>query len=212
MNPNLISRLTVDHQSCTQIDYGESYEAIRVKNGYSRLSQAALKKEKASLISSDADAAAKFSEYSAATVHDVLHFLEKLFIPKVRWNKDKLQRALILSVLILCRVKSIQKEFQDFDTENELFCNNGYTTMDEKKTEFRAKTFVREMIALLSEAKGCSKSDILSEIVTIEFIKEAIVAFIDPNGKEADLSIAKKELERLVKIDGGKKAQWSQDT
>lgn len=91
-----------------QLDYGSTYEEIRLQKYSSRLKG----KEKKINWRQEEDnyAVAQLSDYSMANILEVLAYLERLFSRAWQNTEEKLARALIAALLLNTRINTIWKD------------------------------------------------------------------------------------------------------
>jgi hypothetical protein len=94
-----------------KIDYGPKYEMVRVRNGYSRLSGQKLKEARMEAYCDEKDMLNDLSKLTTGEISDIYSFLEKL---NSSWTDSKttndrgpVGRAMLVALLLLCRVKAI---------------------------------------------------------------------------------------------------------
>jgi hypothetical protein len=143
-------RITVGNSVELKIDYGEEYERVRVRKKYSRLSGAELEKIEASLLEDDIDVIRDLSAISINEVNMALDFVERLFHCRApRLPGEKRTRAFIVALLLLARVRAVEKEFSAANLRGpDSFCDNGYTDMVNKNTASRAEEAVTRISGL----------------------------------------------------------------
>lgn len=160
-------RVPFDKEVELKIDYGPRYEKIRVRKGYSRLSNLEQDKLKKAIADDDIELIQEIMVFTAKEVLDSIKFLTGLIIEastrmstdsaggNILLEKRKLTRCLIATILVRARLLRILEEFDGVNLEhgncnNEItFCDNGLTKLrrDEGCRE-RADKLVRRVLKL----------------------------------------------------------------
>ena len=114
-----------------KIDYGESYEKVRVRKNYARVSGS----KKNELIDEcrldDLGTMDDIAIWNLKSVHACLGVLEKCLgdrIDRPSAHDDFFERSLIIALLLRARINAIVEEFRDLDGTDD-YCANGVTCM-----------------------------------------------------------------------------------
>lgn len=135
-----------------KIDYGSSYERIRVRKGYSRVSPEQQAKHKEQIKREDEDFPEVIGTLTANQVNESVKFLEDLLNlkPDFQWEREMAERTLLVAILLLVRLKSMIQELQDVANKMDesagnrdiSFCDNGFTSLKDDNCLDRAKHVV----------------------------------------------------------------------
>lgn len=156
--------------STPKVDYGESYEPVRVMKNYSRLKGEKLREMKKSLQMCDEEAVEELSTFSISEMHESLTFLEGLFSPSWETTDTKLQRTLIVALVLHGHVKATQKNIKgtsDSPTQNPVRIFD--QIQNENDIVDRAKRMVQTVCCQLGSAEKLKDAtlsmDLLAAVV-----------------------------------------------
>jgi hypothetical protein len=95
-----------------KIDYGKSYEKVRLRNKYSRLHRKKLEKLRKDHNRDDKTALEELKEYSTEKINDLLIFLQKSFPLRLKKeiSNEKRVRLFVASLVLLTRLKTLQNK------------------------------------------------------------------------------------------------------
>jgi len=174
-----------------KVDYGPSYEKVRVRKGYPRGSLKEQEELLAQIFKDYAEILEDIGEWSAFEVNDGLSFLEDVFetagAPSLLMDHVK-NRCLVAAMKLLGRLRAIEAEFESVELDDlSSFCDNGYTSMGDLEMIRRAKHLIRTICSAWSDTEDLRKG-----LLTDDFCKTALVDILklDEMGKVESLSTA----------------------
>jgi hypothetical protein len=142
-------RIRLGKQIELKIDYGTSYERVRVRKQYSRLDDSERHKVEDSIRLDDSETLSDINEWSVAEVEENVVFLNSL---KFTQPSIAAGRSLIAATMLLHRLNEVQKEFSKMSQAElaavDSYCDHGFSTMDEKKVVERATAVVLQLLGL----------------------------------------------------------------
>ena len=125
-----------------------------MKKGYSRLSKEEREKTEQSLSNDDKDTMDDIGSWSVHDIELCISFLEKLPVDEskfIRWARKTLR----ISIRLFMRLTEVRDEFatlvkrpaKDCSSAPD-YCDNGYSTMEEKKLIPRLRSRIQQLLAL----------------------------------------------------------------
>jgi len=178
-------------ESCTQIDYGDSYENVRIQQKYPRLRGPELARKKAILASYDAETIRNFFTYSAKDVEDSLLFFEEILTPE--WETMELyrQRGMLAALALYGRARDMREEFHDIshhDLANA--CDSGSSAIGKTQIVERLKSIVERTKSIVCTVgpQITDKLELRKKILAYDVLQAVVfkIAQASASGKSAD--------------------------
>jgi hypothetical protein len=164
---------------------------VRVRKGYSRLrKKGELDSMKRSLAADDSDVVKEIKAYSADDVDKSIEFLECLYNNEKNVIRDedldKVARSLVLTILLLLRVQAILKEFEGVELDDDhSFCDNGYSSLEEKQTVERAKKLATKLCNVWHSSKALRNIMLSEEMYLMALVSVSAMKCEDPKALKA---------------------------
>jgi hypothetical protein len=126
-----------------KIDYGDTYENVRIRKGYSRLPGDKLYPQKEGLDKEDSRTLEDILAWSVDDLESGLAFLESLTY--VNLEPGLLIRSMVFTVHLYERLRLVKEECRSVDMQARplAFCDNGFTTMEENDLVNRLLRMIR---------------------------------------------------------------------
>lgn len=167
-------RIPLGKEIEVEIDYGPSYERVRVRKQYSRLNDLERLKVEDSIRLDDSETLSDINEWSVLEVDESIVFLTNL-----KFTQPSLAagRSLIAATLLLHRLFEVQKEIgkmSQADLAAASYCDNGYSTMGDKKIVKRAINVVLQLLGLYDNEDKMLEDFFRSNEVFVYYLAKAV--------------------------------------
>lgn len=100
-----------------KVDYGQAYENVRIRNGYSRLPPEEAAALRLKLQSENHDYAKDFGAYSAEEVNEAVEYLRHLFSQQPGFQYSVIERGVVACFMLKARARVIASQFDMPDVD-----------------------------------------------------------------------------------------------
>ena len=184
------------------VDYGEKYEKVRVRNGYSRLPPAEQSRIREELKNSTAETLKDIALWSVREIKDCFEYMRNsIFNGTNRVSVTFAARGLILALRLLQRIQDVTKQIET-RSENESFCDNGYSELTEDDVN-RCRSVLEMALTSTGETDGQLK--VVEEAQRVPPLNAVLVNLFD----EA-VSASRSNIVDLIRRDGQGYAAFKQ--
>ena len=161
------------------VDYGDGYENVRLRKGFSRLPQAEAAKRLENLETEELEYLQEIETFNAEELSSSIAFFHSLLTTGsegtgARQFEDYFfERSLILAVLLKKRSRDLADEFADMEGDDESFCDNGVTDVDLLKMVDEAGRLINRLFCLY-RSDQCLMDRVLSAEAFRDVLENAL--------------------------------------
>lgn len=146
-----------------KIDYGEPYEPVRIRKGYSRLKGKQLEAKQELMSEDDTGFIRDMHEASVNEIRESVDFLQHAF-SSTAGDVESLVRALVATLTLQQRLAEICRMFDisdDDENDDDSICDNGYSTVKEE-TYHRLGLLIAHLCSLFPRGENQLRSELCS--------------------------------------------------